>query len=338
MGHYLALRSRLAPIAATLLEEKEDMAAIAQATSGLFDLLTEITDLDAHRLSGLSPVLTTSGKAIGTYWASMCIQDMLRTKRFVRGLFESIKAARKLFPAIPVHVLYAGSGPFGTLALPAMTVFGAQEVQFTFLEINPVSVAMLQKTIEAFNLTDYVREIIQTDATSYVPSSEIHILLTETMQYALTKEPQVAITQHLVPFLHPNGFLVPEEIVIRAGLLNPAMALTRQMDFTNPPEHYIHFLKDIFVFNRDTAVSFSESFPKVAVEIDPKVSLLFPELNLFTLIRIFENVTLSPWESGLTLPKRICHLDTHRTPDETHTFQYQLSHLPDFIHQVAPAS
>lgn len=338
MGPYHSFRSQLAPIASTLLQQKEDFATLTPSISGLFKLLTEIAGLNEYSPSERTPVLTASGKAIGTYWASMCIQDMLRTRRFVRGLFEAITAARIQFPDRPVHVLYAGSGPFGTLSLPVMCDMQPSEVQFTFLEINPISAEMLQKTLHALGFEAFVREIIQTDASQYLPASEVHILLTETMQHTLIKEPQVAITQHLVPFLHPKGFLVPEQIVIRAGLLRPAMAMTRLMDFTHTPEHYIRYLKDVFILNKETASAFSSSFPVVSVVIDPLDRLKFPELNLFTLIHIFDNIMLSPWESGLTLPKRICHLDPQPSPNESHTFQYQLSHLPGFIHQVNPVS
>lgn len=78
-------------------------------------------------------------------------------------------------------------------------IFYSSEVGFTLLEINSHSIENLRKVIKAFNAQEYVENIVQCDATEYKVDKDkpIHMIVTETMQRALKKEPQVAITLNL---------------------------------------------------------------------------------------------------------------------------------------------
>jgi len=330
MSRHPLLNPKLALITSSLLEEEDHIPTIAKATDDLFHLLMEITQLNPEEEIHKTPVLLPDGKGIGPYWAAMCINDLMRTKKFVRGLFCAIQAAQQRFPGIPVHVLYAGTGPFATLALPMTTVFTADEVQFTFLEVNPFAHQMVQQTISDLGIEAFVREVVLTDATRYTPTGDVHILLSETMQRALDKEPQVAITQHLISYLHPEGFLVPQSIVVQAGLLNPADDMTRMQDFINPPEHYIEYLQSIFELNQDTARSFSGEFPTTVLEVSATQAKKHPQLNLFTHIQVFDTEILTPWQSGLTLPKIITDLHFQNQTHQGFSFQYLSGDKPGF--------
>lgn len=334
MGRQQLLNPKLALITSALLEEKDYIPTIAKATNDLFHLLMEITQLNPEEEILRTPVLLPDGKGIGPYWAAMCINDMMRTKKFVRGLFCAIQAAQQRFPGIPVHVLYAGTGPFATLALPMTTVFTADQVQFTFLEVNPFAHQMVQQTISDFGIQAFIREVVLTDATRYIPTGDVHILLSETMQRALDKEPQVAITHHLIPYLHPEGFLVPESIEIQAGLLNPANEITRMQDFINPPEHYIEYLQTIFELNQYTSRSFSGEFPTTDLVVSAAQAEKHPQLHLFTHIRVFGKEVLTPWQSGLTLPKKITDLHFQNQTHLGFSFQYLSGDTPGFHFRV----
>ena len=334
MGRQPLLNSKLALITSSLLEEKDHIPSIVKATDDLFHLLMEITQLDPEEETHRTPVLLPDGKGIGPYWAAMCINDLMRTKKFVRGLFLAIEAAQQRFPGIPVHVLYAGTGPFATLALPMTTVFTPEQVQFTFLEANAVTLEMTRQTISFFGVEAYIRDVVLTDATKYVPAEDVHILLTETMQRALDKEPQVAITQHLIPYLHPQGFLVPESIVIQAGLLNPGNELSRMQDFINLPEHYIQYLEPIFELNKETARSFSGEFPATDLVVSAVQAEQHPQLHLFTHIQVFDKEVLTPWQSGLTLPKKIIDLHFENQTQQAFSFQYLSGDKPGFHFHV----
>jgi predicted RNA methylase len=290
----------------------------------------DISQMTASEGDHRKSVLLPQGKGIGPYWAALCVNDLMRTRTFIRGLYFAVKASKKRFPDTPIHVLYAGTGPFATLALPLTTLFTPNEVQFTCLEANPLTVEMLHRTIEAFGIQPFIKDVILTDATIYHPTDTVHILLSETMQHALDKEPQVAITQNLVPYLHPDGFLIPESIVIQAGLLNPADEMKRLQDFINPPEYYIRYLDVIFDLNRHTAISYANEFPVIEIEVSSKLTKEYPELNLFTHIRVFGDEIITPWQSGLSLPKKIARLDHQDPAHHRVSFQYMMGYHPGF--------
>jgi len=335
MGHHQKFNHALALITNALLEDEIDFRSLSKSTDQLFHLLMEVTEMSEMESGHRQPMLLPDGKGIGPYWAAMCVNDMVRTKSFVRGLYLAIKEAQRTFPDACVHVLYAGTGPFATLALPMTSLFTPDQVQFTFLEANPITFEMLQKTIEAFGIQPFIKDTVLADATTYRPAETVHILLTETMQRALDKEPQVAITQQLVPYLHPDGFLVPESIEIKAGLLNTADEKIRLADFVHPPEYYIRYLDTIFELTRHSANSYANEFPIVEIDISRIEAGEHHELNLFTRIRVFGPEIITPWQSGLSLPKKIAQLDFEKHPLYKISFQYLPGAQPGFRTNVS---
>ncbi len=322
MGFALPNASVLDPIAQTLLQAHPDFSRLKEAIDSLFRLLISTTGIRPDSPRWTQPVCLPTGKSIGPYWAAMCIQDILRTKRFVRGLQLAIESARKTFPDQPIHILYAGTGPFATLALPITTVYRPDQVQFTFLEIHPEAFACLETTIAAFRMQEFVHRSVLSDATRYTPDRPVHILLSETMQRALENEPQVAITQHLLPFLHPDGFLVPESISLFAGLLNPSESMKRLQDFDHSPEFYIRKLATILELNKQNATAFIEGFPVLEVTLPPEALNGFTQVSLFTRLSVFGPETLGPWESGITLPKLLMQFEDPLPAAARLSFQY----------------
>jgi hypothetical protein len=67
--------------------------------------------------------------------------------------------------AQPIHVLYAGCGPFALLALPLMTAFSKQEVVFTLIDIHPESLRCARHLIDSFGYGAHVRAYACADAT-----------------------------------------------------------------------------------------------------------------------------------------------------------------------------
>jgi hypothetical protein len=265
-----------------------------------------------------------AGKAISPVFASMCITDSQRTKQFIYGTYLAIQAARIKFPGQTIHLLYAGTGPFATLCLPLTTVFRPDEVQFTLLDIHPYNIQTLPKVFDAFDAGKFVREIVQTDATTYVANEPVHIILTESMAAALKGEPQVALTLHLAPQLISGGFLIPQCITVSAGLLHPQKDLVRMMSFEAPPVACYETLATLLVLNRHTR--YPEDFQPVTINIPIDiVDKGYTRLYLFTEIMVFDQVQLLPWASGLTQPLSLTMPQSGRS-----CFQYLMGEKPGF--------
>ncbi|WP_316748171.1 hypothetical protein [Pedobacter gandavensis] len=206
------LKERLFQYSLDILNPENFHDKLAPAVMGYADLLFE--EFDLHTSVGREHIQTPNGNAIGTFWAAQCIREIFRTQRFSRALYSAVLGAigqnRK-----QIHVLYAGTGPFAALALPIMMMFKPEDVQFTFLEINPESIRVLEKVIDLFDLSAYVKTIHQCDASLWdVPSSRIDIVISETMYRALIAEPQVAIMLNLASQLPKEVVFLPEEIKV----------------------------------------------------------------------------------------------------------------------------
>jgi hypothetical protein len=328
-------------ITQVLLKDDDNYAELAPAINNLFELFTEASGLNPDDEMNRKDIYLEKGKAIGTSWAAMCVKEILRTKNFIRGLYKGVLAAQHKFPDTKIHILYAGTGPFATLAIPLTTLFTSEEVQFTLLEINPISIELLKKTLKAFNAENYVDQIVQCDATVYNAdkSKPIHIILTETMQNALQKEPHVSITMNLVPQLHPDGILIPENIRIDAVLVNPVQNAKRMTDPDWNGEKYYQTLNTIFELNKYTFGSNSAhkisgtdtyEFDEVEVELPAGIDPGYKELSLLTAIKVFDDVELTNYQCSLNLPKKLMNIDQKALPSNRMSFQYVINDKPGF--------
>lgn len=337
-------QTTLHQITQILLRPEDHYDELTQAIAELRQLFLDITGFDIESSDHREDIHLPGGKAIGPVWAALCVQEFMRTKHFLRGVYLGIKAALARFPEHPLHILYAGTGPFATLVTPLTTIFTPEEVQFTFLEVNPESIRYLNRVINALQAERFVKQIIQCDATQYQinPKDPIQIVITETMQNALQKEPQVAITLNLAPQLLPGGILIPQNIKIDAVLVSPKKDRERMVGNCSVTDCY-RKLKTIFELNKDSRSPFSTpdglvqetwSFPEVEVEIPPDLCPEYPQLALFTTIQVFDEEQLGPWECSLTLPKMLMRLDSERNLVTKVGFQYRMNETPGFEVQV----
>jgi len=214
------LKERLSQYSIDILNPENFHDKLAPAVMGYADLLFE--EFDVNSSAGREHIQTLNGNAIGTFWAAKCIREIFRTQRFSRALYSSVLGAIGQNKR-PIHVLYAGTGPFAALALPIMMMLKPENVQFTFLEINRESIEILEQVIDLFDLHAYVKNIHQCDASLWdVPSSGIDIVISETMSRALIAEPQVAIMLNLASQLPKEVIFLPEEIKVSLCKLSRA--------------------------------------------------------------------------------------------------------------------
>lgn len=166
--------------------------------------------------SGLPP-----GRALG------CMMEEKRTMKFAQGLYgalASLDVRRE-----EIEMVDAGTGPvpiFGILA-----ALKSPKAKITCLEINQGSAKMAAKIIERLCLQDRVK-IVCTDATKYQHDKPIDLLISETMHVGLTEEPQAQIFGNLAPQVAVDGVVVPEKVIVKAGLAKDSKlhpSIIRQM-------------------------------------------------------------------------------------------------------------
>ncbi len=334
-------KDELQQLTKILLKPEDQYDELFKVIDDLYKLFLTASGLETDTNQNREHIYLSNGKAIGPSWAAICVKEILRTKRFIAGFCKAIKSALAKFPERPIHIVYAGTGPFGTLAIPLTTIFTSEEINFTFMEINPESIQSLEKVIEAFGAEKYVNQIICCDACKYQfdKSKPIHMVITETMLNALNKEPQMAITMNLAPQMVEGGILIPQNIIIEAGLLDPKQNHERMLNLENYDDDYLYMLGRIFELNKSTpdihpatAVEDGKkySFSEVEVQIPKGIDSGYNRLCLFTTIQVFEDEQLTHWQCSLNMPYRIMTLDQEKTPVDMVGFRYMISEKPGF--------
>lgn len=214
MPNTQTLIEKLRNISNDILKPEDFHEKLAPAVTAYTELLFKLGKIDHEGVEDRKHIGLEFGNAVGTFWAANCVKEVFRTQRFIRGLHLAIKDKLKQKGGT-VNVLYAGTGPFATLALPIMTQFRPEEVQFSFLEINKNSFDKLQDVILAFDLQKYIKRSEIADATGYVlPDKDVDIVLSETLNRALITEPQVFIMLNIAKQLDDDVIFIPEEITV----------------------------------------------------------------------------------------------------------------------------
>lgn len=347
----------LEDITRTLLDPAAEYGALRDACVRMHELFTGICGLD-DRSEVSKDTLETRlplGKAISPVDAGRCVLDFMRTTKFLRGVRAAIDQARSRFPGEVIEVLYAGCGPFATLALPLTTVFSPNQVRFTLLDIHQRSLGCATRIAESLGVSSYFGQFVQTDATTYKcdGDSPIRVLIIETMQMALTKEPQVAIAMNLVPQLGVDGILIPEKITLTvchadlAGEVVPGSAGDDQPGESKAAR--VRGQRVILGSPFELTAESAQAFASMPREPDPAGSILLPcrriealaqpedsrSLAILTTITVFGDIVLGDYESGLTNPTFMAEaLPT--TAQSGLQFAYRLGPEPGLTFRVEP--
>lgn len=313
----------LASITDVLLDSGTSNALLAETIDTYRDLLLTASGVDLGDEQSVDHFDTGKGVAIGATWAALCVDDTVRTKRFVSGLHEAVTDKLASHPG-PVHVFYAGTGPFATLALPLMTRFTPEQLQFTCVEITDSSYKAVQKTFASLGLEDFVREVIQTDAATYrlERNLPIDIMLSETMQYCLIDEMQVPIVLNLMSQLPQDTVMIPECITLSLVVVD-----------TGKTQEVVKELGDIFTVDRATLNAYdptdeNSDFPRLRLAIPPQEAVAQGPLAIRTAIRVYGEHRLDDYESGLTIPSIIGEYPDAANPLSAIDFTYQVDPSP----------
>jgi len=331
-------RQELLAIAEILLNPEASPSVARDAAYRLTDLFARQGGF-SDGLAGHKDTLetyTARGKAIAPLNAARCAWEYLRTAKFLQGVHAAIEEARRRFPGQRIEVLYAGTGPYATLALPLMPLLSPGEVGFTLLDLHGHCLDSVRHLLEAFGYTEFATGFVECDAATYrhPPGRPLHVAVTETMQTALQKEPQVAITLNLAPQLQPGGLLVPERIEIRACLADPNREIPFIDEAGNTQGRQRVDLGRIFDLGLDTAQTLASAltFPWTEVAIPPERPAWAKRFMLLTHITTFGDIRLGDYDCSLNCPVTIRELH-NPAPDSTVEFRYRIGEAPGFEHR-----
>jgi hypothetical protein len=201
------------------------------------------------------------------------------------------------------------------------------------LEINPSSIRYLQRIVQQFNMEDYLLDLVQADAVTWSAPANLQpdIIVSETMNNALQKEPQVNIVANLLSQCRPDTVLIPELVKVDACLLG---------NIIDNPGEILH-LATLLELDAETAVRIKKK-PEEVAAISQGIILTISELPpgrfstlvLNTSIRIFGQHSLAFNESGLTIPHILMMTNSFKKYPVRLSFQYLLEDNPGFSVKV----
>jgi len=309
----------------SLLFIKDNHKIHYDSIHAMHELYASLTNIRAGNVTDEN-IRLASGEAISPIEAAHCLLQTRRTVVFLRGIYDAIGQLKKYFPGEKINILYAGCGPYATLLTPFTSIFGPEEMGFYMLDISAVSLDSVRRLYAALGADDFIKDIICADAATYTLAAgeRVHMVISETMQYALDKEPQVAIMMNLIPQMSENTVFIPEEIVISAKLLNVKDETDSFLISGHKPER-MH-LGDIFSIGRNDL----NTPAQVSIDI-PKDTGRLKMLYLFTDITVYRENKLGVYDCGLNLPFKIAEITEKK--GKKITFRYEISESPGFRYE-----
>ena len=295
------LQARLSSAIQTLLDCELDYSLLTKSLDQISEAMLAITGLDADQQSHVfeNETITPAGLAVSPLNAAKCLRDIKRTTYFIRGVDQAL--SKQLSEQSKVNVLYAGTGPYALLLLPllAYRMPAAECLTITLLDLHQESTDALHKLIEALGLQAYQIKIQTIDILDFSekPDGGFQLIISEVMQRALEKEPQVAVFNHLRPMLADDGDFIPQTITVAACLFDTGKETRKYLgEITDAPRLV---LGDLLSLNKNIKpeYSFTYSLPDDIQD--------FNNLMLTTEIQVYQDYRLKNNDSGLTIPKAI---------------------------------
>lgn len=318
-----------------LLHPGRTKSALVRQAIALGQLLERRSALPAAQELDLGAMQTRldSGLAISPIKAALCARECFRTIAFIRGLGMAINDAGRCDRA--VRVLYAGCGPFATLALPLMSVLSSQEAVFTLIDIHEESLSHARSLIDAFGFSSQVAGYVCMDAAQYrIPGGETpDIIVSETMNAGLRSEPQVEIARHLLAQA-PGALMVPAKVSVVACLLHLAKEYAAPVaDAGAPPvepEPDRLYLGTVFELDAHSISKWTGleggSLPAARIRIPVSFAPRYRPM-LLTRIEVYGDNRLLDHESSLNLPQAFPGKPVFQGGEELQ-FRYRLGSNP----------
>lgn len=304
--------------------ETENYRDLRQAVHDLHDLFAEAAHIFAGNIID-NDIFLETGKAVSTIRAAHCLLEMERTRRFLRGVKKAVDQLLSDNRNKQIQILYAGCGPYATLLTPMTSIYSAEQVSFTLMDINQASLDAAEKLYRSFGLMDYIKNLLLADATTYRSETGTYdLIVSETMLNALQNEPQVSIAGNLMPQLKAGGIFIPQQITVTAALLNSASETNSFFISGSKPERKL----------LGTVYQCDQPFTKPQeIRLDIPEITTCRELALLTEIDTYGGEILKDYSCSLTQP----HILTKLEPESRFSsvvFDYVFSAAPHFSYRL----
>ena len=331
------LHKEIIKITSEYLKDTIDYSKLSKASKDYRAILNKICEKDMDIDKGRNDIEFNNGKALGTFWAALCVDDMIRTRQFIRGIHTAVQ--ENINQKKPLHILYAGTGPFATLLLPTILRYSKLDLKYTFLEVNPFSFELLQKMILKLGLENHDINLLNEDATKYKinAADQPDIIISETMQNALAKEQQVPIYLNLMTQVKNNTIFIPEKIALSIALKKSGIPIEKLK-----PEHF-HKEQKVFEVGKEIMLPSNTSdkqtvnkvaFTKKQTFIENKKLKGFNQLAIITEIQVYKDFKININESGLTTPIFINEIPENLKGAVLLDTQYHISSEPKLNYTV----
>jgi hypothetical protein len=210
--------------------------------------------------------------------------------------------------------------------------FDSEELVVSLIDLHEESLECIKSMLEHFGFLTRVRQMVCGDATVVELESSADVVLTETMNAALSQEPQVTISRALIR-QHPDAILIPQSIRIDCVLLD----IAKETSQFPPRIDKRMILGTVFELSRKSAIDLKEKdglLPAARIRIpDHAKPGVAPWLA--TTIQVFNDSRFSDYETQISLPVPLDPDGGRSVLGATLQFAYQLGEAPGFVFQIA---
>ncbi len=268
--------------------------------------------------------LLDSGEALSPWHAAAVTEDQTRTAAFIRGSIRAVQLRLTTDAQRPLHLLEAGCGPLGTLVVPLLTRFGPEKLDVSVIDLHQESIDGTRQVLKALGLSNRIRHAVCGDIRDVRLETQVDIALSETMNSALSREPQASIARALVR-QYPEAILLPQSVRVHLTLLNAQAELSMF-----PPQALERIeVGLVFELTAQSALQLTESngrLPAARLRVPSEVAPgYFPYLT--TTVEVFDGVRISDYQTAITVPAPVESPVAIQPGDELQ-FAYRLGDSP----------
>ena len=318
----------LARIARRLVCEDPEREEAEYLCLRLYDLFVRTAPAAARAAVSEQCVDLPCGLALAPALAATCLLDAPRTQAFARGAMRAIETVRERTAIRPLEVLYAGSGPFAPLAALLLPLLAHEQVTFTIIDIHDDSVSSVSELMAAFGFQARTT-VLCADASTYKHGRDLHVVISETLQRGLNKEPLVSIRRNLQPQIAFGGVFVPHRVWVDLELLDCDTEL-------NPGGRGLHAGTSRLVAR---IVELDDSGLTIMNEVVtiPAFGNDRFRLALATTVHVYDKCYVPRSTSGLTTPEILWNVPS-ATSDVQLKFKYRLDPKPRLEWTISPVA